>query len=120
MAREIKFRAWCEKLGMVCNVLSIDFLNKDVLVVYDETRANQLVLHEGEFELLQFTGLFDKQGVEVYEGDIVKIRYVSRPIEVIYSTILASFLIGNEHRFTALQDIEVIGNIYENRELLDG
>ena len=78
--------------------------------------------------IIQYVGKKDKNDIEIYDGDIVEL---SIPIdndtrnnkilikEVRYSNEIASFILGDEHRFTALQDIKVIGNRYKNKELLE-
>ena len=125
MNREIKFRAWNKKekymeivddLQMFSNDLSIGIPSKDYF------------LRKDDVELMQYTGLHDKNGKEIYEGDIVKYRDSrGQHIEkVIFdkgcfyagmhwgsSTRLAPKLINT--RIT-----EVIGNIYDNPELLEG
>lgn len=125
MNREIKFRAWNKKekymeivddLQMFSNDLSIGIPSKDYF------------LRKDDVELMQYTGLHDKNGKEIYEGDIVKYRDSrGQHIEkVIFdkgcfyagmhwgsSTRVAPKLINT--RIT-----EVIGNIYDNLELLGG
>ena len=78
----------------------------------------------------QYTGLKDENGEEIYEGDIVFIQGVERLLDikgkVEYSDTFAQFIITNTgnivHEAEPLgdyEDLEVIGNIYDNPELLE-
>jgi len=67
--------------------------------------------------LMQFTGLLDKNGKEIYEGDIVKSEGVDKVfIENVPDLLKLGHLLG-EHIFVP-DTVEIIGNIYENPELL--
>jgi len=132
--REIKFRAW--------DKISLKMYN-DVQygIEYCESiRSFGYVLDRAEpekrarFILMQYTGLKDKNGKEIYEGDIVKYRSHPRKAiigEVIYSDNRAQFLVKSNHyvsstgretwdydSFGTQNYLEVIGNIHENPELI--
>ena len=73
----------------------------------------------------QFTGMYDKFGNEIFEGDIVKCLsleygYVNK--EVYYAEDEAKFMLnscGTDYGFEEYVNVEVIGNIYDNPELLE-
>lgn len=119
--REIKFRAW-KKEGtqeMFHKVLSIDWYNNEIKIEYIGYRIDEDKL--SDFELMQHTGLKDKNGVEIYEGDIVK--YFRNELAVIVyrdgGVDIRSLSWGDcEPLQRRLGEIEVIGNIYEHKYLL--
>ena len=76
----------------------------------------------------QFTGLFDKNGVEIYEGDIIKVDIFSKPYFISFGKSEkwgACFCVQSHNSITFLtknwsSTSEVIGNIHENPELIHG
>lgn len=109
--REIKFRAW----GKNSHEFLRDYRNgKDVLGF--TVKELQNIEDIDSWELTQFTGMLDRDGDEIYEGDIIETQpaygyRVRRPI--IWNNSSGRF---NGQSFT--HPIKVIGNIYENKELL--
>jgi hypothetical protein len=80
------------------------------LIEQDEQGGEQIVL-------MQYTGLKDKNGVEIYEGDILKAPYFqTAAVEYMESGFWCKQ--GKHNMLPNLTDAEVIGNIYENPELL--
>ena len=130
--REIKFRAWHN------GIMNYFKSHKSGILYYCE----EMILSSGydsydrptfngdpEFELMQYTGLKDSKGVEIYEGDIVSISIYQPPAEycgeetyeVCFSEAWASFGLTDGGAFWRMKEIgepKVIGNIYENPELL--
>ena len=116
--REIKFRAW-DKTEKV--MLHWDFIEDDMLPT---------VLSYGDFIPMQYTGLHDKNGKEIYEGDVVLYSSEWGNCEVVWKyggfglevNGVGGFTDGF-HSFSTVsagqKDCEVIGNIYENPELLN-
>ena len=121
--REIKFRAWFgEGHKMIpFDELHIELENGEYTVWYSlDGDSIQDGLCVEDFNIMQYTGLKDKNGKEIYEGDIVRLpededyKYYS----IIYSKNRLGFTLSNGCGFGLSYGIEVVGNIYENPELL--
>lgn len=71
--------------------------------------------------LMQSTGLKDKNGKEIFEGDVVKCNGILGTIESFKAMWICSFVKYNNYQKVGFfaQEIEVVGNIYENPELLE-
>ena len=127
--REIKFRAFFKGLN---EVESFSFENISSKMCYNNDEIEEIVrcgYHIGplgnfedkefwkHFSLMQSTGLKDKNGKEIYEGDIIS---GGQNYEVFWDNGLAGFLARSSHtQGRELNDsFEIIGNIYENPELL--
>ena len=127
--RNIKFRAWNKEENIMYDqdnlIVSYSHLGNDCYVnTKDDVRPLYL------YTLMQYTDIKDSNGTEIYEGDIVKIEdqfgddIIGR---VIYDETTAGYVFhkGNERNYFQMTlDLEsyvyyVIGNIYENTELLE-
>lgn len=118
MGREIKFRAWDTET----KEMNFDFLNKHWLRVCIESPY---------VELMQYTGLTDKNGEGIYEGDILQIPDLYETPENTSTTYHTAAVDFEEYGFRVdgnqlcedyqyiSDECEVIGNIYENPELLE-
>ena len=123
--RKIKFRAWHKGKKIIGNVLGIDILHKEIFFSNENVDCYEHVDFKN-IELMQYTELKDKNNKEIYEGDIVKLR-ANHGIGVVkYYDEWGAFVVEyvKSKPLVVLgmsyykEDIEVIGNIYENSELL--
>ncbi|EKO8622929.1 hypothetical protein P1M60_002007 [Staphylococcus pseudintermedius] len=118
-----KFRAWDETENLMSDVREISIFDKYVELENGAFRGFDEVV------LMQSTGLHDKNGMEIFEGDIVKFSAehdgLSKPprnikYEIAIEDLVA--LIKNMENKLVLrmvnQEMEIIGNIHEHRELL--
>jgi uncharacterized phage protein (TIGR01671 family) len=134
--REIKFRAWdiINRKMYKC----AGFLSGQVIIIEDDGKV--LGKNDEGFILMQFTGLKDKNGKEIYEGDILKWKcsttYTKDKVKLRIVTIqwghwptshgydLTIYENGNKYAtgksYWNDEDREVIGNIYENPEFVAG
>lgn len=126
--REIKFRVWDKQIEHMVIYPTNELLFCEIENKYGYSSA--------QFDLMQFTGLLDKNGKEIYEGDIVSTWVVTNRDEWEHIENYkvdfrkGCFCLCNERRGYSLSDVckkepinkffqcEVIGNIYEHTELL--
>ncbi len=123
-----RFRAWHNELGRMMSISDMWF-NVDSLGeigLNDSVMNDYITVSPDEIELMQSTGLKDKNGKEIFEGDIVLV--LDSPYTVFYDTEKGSYrLKPHDDRwnvdymsnFSHGGNFEIIGNIYENKELLD-
>lgn len=158
--RDIKFRAWdktqnkmifnflqegAKSFGQYRIALSFNgqiFAFTDWEVAnYEEDEMHNTSQYINRFELMQYTGLKDKNGKDIYEGDIVKMHYFfenfdnytlgayedeEEIIGIVKIDELSTYTDCPDNRYDWInylqepsEELEVIGNIYENPELLE-
>ena len=120
MSREIKFRIWSKVWthddSEQREMFYFSFPN-DLYKITDQNSGS----FNREGELMQSTGLLDSNSQEIFEGDILSITYYSKPyaVTIDYSHGMR-FMIGVGQICAAdAMNAEIIGNIYENPELLN-
>ncbi|BDS63896.1 TPA: YopX family protein [Streptococcus pneumoniae] len=131
-----KFRVWVKigkRMVFSDDILAIDYENKEIVtqqVYFESGLAVERDIYCYDFddiELMQSTGLKDKNGKEVFVGDIIKCTK-GCPHEVYLEKeyggtfiggMPAVYLKGLGEGYAWTEDEEIIGNIYENPELLE-
>ena len=134
MSRVLKFRAWNKEESRLIDLNGFEIafkgMQKEGEVNAAIEQGNIYMYDTADVEIMQFTGLTDKNGVEIYEGDVSPYLECSRQgkinAQVYYCTETAQFRVkwidGGVENFDSLDDcakwFEVIGNIHQNPELL--
>ncbi|EEO5812576.1 YopX family protein [Listeria monocytogenes] len=121
--REIEFRAWDKE------VKEMDY-NPSVIEIWQNKPINEQFRLESEEKLvwMQYTGLKDKNGKKIFEGDIVNCKFFDRMVGDIAGVInfidcvwaVSDFKNKRLYQLIDVDNIEIIGNIHENLELLEG
>jgi len=134
MNREIEYRAWDKETKLMFEVLSIDFQNKTVVLkpmeehnleLYNFSKMSDgkfvcgIVRKFSEVELEEYTRKNDKNDKKIFEGDIVKGKFYHSEIGVVEWESLMFKISGMSMCTYFNRDIEVIGNIHDNKTLLE-
>ena len=124
-----RYRAWIKSLKWMCDVTNISFDSKfvDICQQGDTERCTEMSVEFDEIKLMQSTGLRDKNGKEVFVGDIIKCKrgclhevYIEKEYGGTYfGGMPAVYLKDLREGYAWTEHEEIIGNIYENRELLE-
>lgn len=133
-----RYRAWIKSLKWMCDVTNISFDSKfvDICQQGDTERCTEMSVEFDEIKLMQSTGLLDKNGKEIFEGDIVRTtRFLGRVDEIggfyeyekdyvgVVKVLEGSWVIDTGivavRLWSEIDESEVLGNIYENPELLE-
>lgn len=137
MARDIKFRAWDKKSKKMRVVESIGFGAISIyekgypvcnMIGYDIIEEKAIIIHRDSphFELMQSTGLHDRNDKEIYEDDIVVIVGESGYFVIEWADTEAKWIMYNKADCYSVDfdnywssDTEVVGNKFDNPELLE-
>nr|DAJ87135.1 MAG TPA: YopX protein [Caudoviricetes sp.] len=121
----IKFRAWHNELGRMMSISDMWF-NVDSLGeigLNDSVMNDYITVSPDEIKLMQSTGLKDKNGKEIFEGDIVSIDTDEFDLLFVKYESCIYWLMDDEECVEHLSDyykyVSIVGNIYENPELLE-
>lgn len=130
----LKFRAWHNELGRMMSIKNMWFQDNclEELELNDEIMNDYITAYPDEIDLMQSTGLFDKNGKEIFEGDVVRMRNprdrrqigMFQVVRVVNSPMLGLL---DKNLTTEIFNLyehmrnyyEIIGNIHENPELLE-
>jgi uncharacterized phage protein (TIGR01671 family) len=118
--RDIKFRAWSDGIMYYLKRDQWWYFGDSGYCSLNDEWGNILCdsLESKDFYLMQYTGLKDKKGNEIYDGDIVKGFLPNDFVKKrIFQVIKPEF--GHYSVISSLVEIEIIGNIHENKELLE-
>lgn len=126
--REIKFRAWDSDEKTMCPVYELHFGERIIVARVNARNGKMLLVFSDETNLMQYTGVKDKNGVEIYEGDIIRGHTGRYKVDCVvrWSSGNCGFIAVptiTERTYLCLnpgstKSYEVIGNIYENPELV--
>lgn len=131
-----KYRAWLPTLQWMCEVTVIDYdlRSVDICRIEDVARHTEMRVDKDEVVLMQSTGLKDKNGTEIFEGDVVRFSHLSGHLfdgfinRVAWDKCNAAFklvplnMTWSDTYFSnfgedTLKSLEVIGNVYEKDKL---
>ncbi|CJS74912.1 TPA: hypothetical protein VTM26_001871 [Streptococcus pneumoniae] len=133
-----KFRVWHYELGRLMSVKCMFFQDSEIeeFELNDALMNDYITAYPDEIELMQSTGLKDKNGKEIFEGDIVRTtRFLGRADEIggfyeyekdyvgVVKVLEGSWVIDTGsvavRLWSEIDESEVFGNIYENLEFLE-
>ena len=123
--KEFKMKAWLKKEKKMVAIIGIDFNYEYIRYTEDDNLFNSdyKTAEFKDIELLQFSGVKDKGGQELYEADVIKFNDGIDDIYGLISyddedgTYRVSYENITEHLSEREGDFEIVGNIFENPDL---
>ena len=129
-----RFRAWLPTSKWMCEVTVIDYdlRSVDICRIGDVEHYTEMTVRKDEVILMQSTGLFDKNGVEIFEGDVAVmdgwrrqvVTFGTQEVEEEFGSVRIyrgfNLYLGGGYPNAVMSEFEVVGNIYENPELMEG
>jgi uncharacterized phage protein (TIGR01671 family) len=133
--KEIKFRAWNKQRRIMIYNVFVENNDNDGFVTFwddDFSMFEKNYLPFSDVDVMQYTGLRDKNGIEIYEGDIIEAYFYydgdddkkdpsnKKIFDVKYKIDKGRQFSGFDFFPSVFEHVKVIGNIYENPELMKG
>lgn len=115
--REIKFRAWNKVYKKYVEINELEMGVKSLAIKFITPSGRTLYLEHGNSIILeQYTGLKDKNDVEIYEGDLVKEHWQKEPSVIVYFAGAYGFFdsYNNFHHLSSSNELaSIVGNIHD-------
>jgi YopX protein len=120
MKKVLKFRVWCNTTKHFTDIPFYSCSGGQLLWHHTVNEITISNIDEGDYEVQQFTGLKDKNGKEIYEGDVITGYFDMGPAGMTINTAIVRWTNkeGYQWVYWDLNSIEVVGNIFDNLELL--